>query len=382
MRGIQSLIDAHLAAKAYLNYDYSNQGEDDNTAGDPTAEYVAKVANGGVESYLTKEQLQSKIVSGYTNGDYITLLTDVTCKGATSSNMKKTKTVAVTFDLNGKTLTLTNGSIMRTTSNDGYKSTFKLISSNGTGTLTLAENNTYTAFQAYGNDKEITVGTAIGYSDGDLVVINANRLLYISTYYDNNGSTSSFTFYGGEYNQTGNSDNTHGFVVTAGKYNEGYATNYFAGTIRFISAKLNQTVQSSYPLFTTILTDPTSIPASRSSVPGIILEDCEIKGFSKESVIHNMETVNSLITYDGCTIYGDVLSVGTDTTDVGLGKVLLCDKTQFYSPDTSAIKEYDKSAIENHDSSSSGVYLSEGTALLTVGNTHTVTKLDTDKSDT
>ncbi|MBQ8529343.1 MAG: hypothetical protein IJ459_06355 [Clostridia bacterium] len=365
MRGIQSLIDAHLAARAYLNYNYSAPEADgdgntgDSSGGDTAEEYVAKVACGGKESYLTKEQLQEKIVSGYTNGDYITLLTDVTCKGATSSNMRKSKTVNVTFDLSGRTLTLTTGSIMRTTYKGGYKSTFNLISSNGKGTLTLAENNTYTAFQAYGNHKVITVGTEIGYTDGDVVVINARRLLYISTYYDNDGSTSSFTFFGGEYNQTDSASGAPGFVVTAGKYNEGYATNYFAGKINFISAKINQKTESSYPLFTTTLTDAAASPETCPTVPGIILVDCEVNGYFASSVIHNMETKNALITYSGCKIFGDIANVGAEATDAGLGKVLLCGGTHFTLSDEGILKEYDKASIETNDGSCSGIYLDE-----------------------
>ena len=63
MRGIQSLIDAHLAARAYLNYNYSAPEADgdgntgDSSGGDTAEECVAKVASGGSCSgiYLDKD---------------------------------------------------------------------------------------------------------------------------------------------------------------------------------------------------------------------------------------------------------------------------------------------------------------------------------------
>lgn len=380
MLGIQKLIDAHLLAKAHLDFNYpvedGESPEAPNTPDTPEAPnpdnmtdseavaagYVAKLLNDGTETFLTLSELQEKITGGYANGDFITLLTDVSCKGATSSNMSKTKTVSVTFDLSGKTLTLTRGSIMRTTYKNGYKSTFNLISSNGKGTLTLAPGNTYSAFQAYGQDKLITVGTELGYTDGDVVDISAARLLYISTYYDNTGSTSSFTFFGGEYNQTHTASEVIAFITTAGKYNEGYSTNYFAGHIRFIGAKINQKVESDYTLFATVLTDEGQIPEVRAAVPGIILTDCEINAFSEKAAIHSMETLTSLITYTGCKIYGDISALGTDPIDTGLGKVVIGEGTTFTAPE-GIVKSYDSSAIETFDGTTSGIYLAEGCTL-------------------
>ncbi len=375
MRGIQALIDDYLAAKPHLNFNYpeSDGDEDDSGTQAPgedsdqdTSLYVAKVLNGGVESYLTLGELQSKIVDGYTNGDYITLLTDVICRGATSSNMKTKKTVTVTFDLSGKTLTLTSGSIMRTTYRDGFKSTFNLISSNGKGTLTLAEGNTYTAFQMYGENKNVTVGTEIGYTDGDVVVINATRLLYVSNYYANDGATSSIIFYGGEYNQIGNLSEGNGFIISSGKYNEGYDSQYFAGSVRFIGAKINQTVKSDYPLFATVFSTDGIIPKAAVKIPGIILNDCIINAYSADTPLHNMETLPSLITYTGCQIYGNVMKIGIDATDVGLGKVILGADTVFSAQDSEVlelVKSYDGDAIESFDGASSGIYLADGTAL-------------------
>ena len=80
-------------------------------------------------------------------------------------------------------------------------------------------------------------------------------------------------------------------------------------------------------------------------------------------IIHNMETVNALITYNNCKIKGDISVVGTDSTDTGLGKVILgAGTTVITSCELSPIT-YDETKISTYDGSTSGVYLDNGTSI-------------------
>ena len=159
-----------------------------------------------------------------------------------------------------------------------------------------------------------------------------------------------------------------------GKYNEGYTTEYFAGSIRLIGATVTQTVPSDYPIFTVSLTGTELLPTETSTVPGISLDSCKVYGYTDGATLHNMETVNALITYSNCVIKGDVLSVGTDSTDTGLGKVIIGEGTAFTAADPESVKPYDSSAITTYDGSSSGVYLAENTALEPTESGYKVTK--------
>jgi hypothetical protein len=73
-----------------------------------------------------------------------------------------------------------------------------------------------------------------------------------------------------------------------------------------------------------------------------------------------METVNSVIYYNNCEIVGDIMTVGTDSTDVGLGKVVLGEGTSFTAANTSSIKAYGANAMSTYDGTASGIYLAEG----------------------
>ena len=136
--------------------------------------------------------------------------------------------------------------------------------------------------------------------------------------------------------------------------------------MRFIGAKINQKVKSDYPLFATIFSASGTVPKSIAKIPGITLDNCIIKAFSIDTDIHNMETLPSLITYIGCQIYGNVMNIGIDATDVGLGKVILGEGTVFVAQDSEAleqVKSYDSTAIESFGSTFSGIYLADGTVL-------------------
>jgi hypothetical protein len=76
-----------------------------------------------------------------------------------------------------------------------------------------------------------------------------------------------------------------------------------------------------------------------------------------------METRNALITYNNCSIKGDISYLGTDSTDEGLGKVIIGEGTTFTAADTTFIKQYNKASIETYDGSTSGVYLDNGVTL-------------------
>ena len=368
MTGIQSLIDSHLAAKKYTDFNYTTDSDTTSPSEDAeavAAGKVAKVINNGVTTYITKAELETKL-KAYTNGDHITLLTNVSCQGPTSSsNMKSVKNMSVTFDLNGKTLTLTKGSIMRSSSSAGYSSTFHLLSSNGKGTLTLAEGNTYTAFQIYGGNKTVIVGSEEGYTDGDCVEINCGRLMFASTYnYYSQGatSTSSFTVYGGAINQTAENFYLIGLYQRGaeGKYND-----YYMGTVSLIGTTITQKISCSSPLFQITCTDTAeSLRASDyGDAPGFILTDCTITGYSDSAWIHDMETLNAKITYNNCTIKGNISKIGTDVSDTGLGKVVLGENTTFTVNDTSTILPYSETALKTYEASSSGIYLANGTVL-------------------
>jgi hypothetical protein len=115
-------------------------------------------------------------------------------------------------------------------------------------------------------------------------------------------------------------------------------------------------------------------PATATAVPGIILTGCQITGFSENAKIHNMETRNSLITYIGCSIKGDISSVGTDTTDQGLGKVIIGEGTTFTAENAEFVKVYNESDVSNYDGTKSGVYLSKDTTVASTSSGFIVVK--------
>ncbi|MBQ8850005.1 MAG: hypothetical protein IJ011_06735 [Clostridia bacterium] len=373
MAGIQALIDKYLEEKPYRSYDYASSDESTGIDSDSeavAAGYVAKLLNNGTESYLTLDALEEKITGGYTNGDCITLLTDVTCKGATSGNMRKTKTVTVTLDLNAKTLTLTNGSLMRTTYKDGYVSTFNLISSNGKGTVTLPAGNKYTVFQMYGNNKNVLIGSEVGYTDGDCVVINCTNFLYTSTYWANDASTTSLKMYGGEVNKIG-TDGEEDFIRLLGRgFSDTKNYSYYYGKVEFVGVKISQKVETDEPLFSISYSNDNAtytaeyLPAECKDASGLMLTDCEIVGYSSSALIHNAETLNAKITYNNCRITGDIGTVGSDATDKGLGKIILGVGTTFTMQDASIIKAYDRGAITTYTEAASGIYTAENAHIV------------------
>ena len=381
MAGIQNIIKATLEEKAYLNYNLTgnedfggsgngNAGGEAPDAGDGmtmeeavAAGYVAMLVNGGKTSYLTISQLEEKIKE-YANGDTITLLTNVTCKGTDESNTG-TSPLTVKIDLNAKTLTLTEGSILRVRNND-VATNFTLYSSNGKGTVTMAAGNDSPVFIVYRNNKTVTIGSSIGYTDGDVVAINAASLLYVTARGTTDCALTSITFYGGEYNQTASVSGEYGFIEVYGR-NDGTNNNYFAGRVNFIGAEIKQSVSVSSPIFKfSFMFDENvahTTPQNPTGVPGITLSDCKIYGFSNTALIHNMETVNSVIYYNNCEIVGDIMTVGADSTDEGLGKVVLGEGTLFSAANADSVKAYDAAAITTYDGSTSGIYLAEGTAV-------------------
>ncbi len=373
MSGIQSLIDRYLEQKPYRSYDYTNSDQSSSVDSDSeaiAAGYVAKLLNNGTEGYLKLADLEKKITDGFAHGDCITLLTNVTCKGATSGNMKSKKTVTVTFDLNAKTLTLTNGSLMRTTYKDGYVSTFNLISSNGKGTLTLPTGNKYTVFQMYGNDKKVVIGSEVGYTDGDCVVINCTNFLYTSTYWANDASTTSFKMYGGEVNKISKT-NEDDFIRLLGRgFSETGDYSYYYGSVEFVGVKISQKVETEKPLFSLSYSNDKStytaqyLPTVCKDAKGLTLTDCEIIGYKSSSRIHNAETLNAKITYQNCKITGDISTVGTDSTDKGLGKIVLGAGTTFSIQAASLIKAYDSNALTTYTESTSGIYTAKDTQVV------------------
>ena len=87
-----------------------------------------------------------------------------------------------------------------------------------------------------------------------------------------------------------------------------------------------------------------------------------------------METRNSLITYIGCSIKGDISSVGTDTTDQGLGKVIIGEGTTFTAENAEFVKVYNESDVSNYDGTKSGVYLSKDTTVASTSSGFIVVK--------
>ena len=57
------------------------------------------------------------------------------------------------------------------------------------------------------------------------------------------------------------------------------------------------------------------------------------------------------------------MTVGADSTDEGLGKVVLGEGTLFSAANAASVKAYDAAAITTYDGSTSGIYLAEGTAV-------------------
>ena len=384
MGGLQALIDAYLLDKAYMNYNFvgnedmsggnqgGNQGgnhggeDEDDVMTDAEAiakGYVAILENGGTKTYLDVAGLEAKIAE-YAHGDRITLLTNVTCKGATGSNTGTTR-MDIVFDLNRKTLTLTGGSIL-IARNNNIVVNFTLFSANGKGTLTLAPGNDDPAIIAYRENKTIVIGSEEGYTDGDVVVINAASILYLTARAGKDDSSTTVTFWGGEYNQTASVTGKYGFTETHGR-SDASGSVYFAGAVTFNGAKITQKIASERAMFnTSFMIDANATqgyPTAATAVTGIILNDCQVIGYYDNSKLHNMETLNSLITYNNCSLKGDISYVGADSTDNGLGKVIIGEGTTFASDDISFVKQYDAQAIGTYDGSTSGVYLGEGLSL-------------------
>ena len=376
MAGIQTLIDAHLAAGAYLTYNYTDGTENtpNSDAEAIAAGKVAKVANGGTETYLTKDELQSKLKNGYTNGDHITLLTDVSCEGTYSDTNMKKDNMSVTFDLNAKTLTLTKGSLVRTSSSQvAYKNTFHLLSSNGKGTLTVASGNSHSTFVLYGNNKTLVIGSREGYTDGDCVEINAGKLIHAVTAKDCDASTTAVTMYGGAINR--HLAISGACISLYEAYKEGYTNSYYMGQVNLIGTTLRQTVETTEPFFRITRSDA-SMPAPETygNAPGITLTDCTVTGYSATAKLHDMETLNAKITYNNCQIVGDVSDIGTDTSDTGLGKVILGAGTELALTDATVVRAYDATALTTYEASASGIYLAENTTLTQITGGYRVTQ--------
>jgi hypothetical protein len=87
-----------------------------------------------------------------------------------------------------------------------------------------------------------------------------------------------------------------------------------------------------------------------------------------------METRNSLITYIGCTITGDISTVGTDATDQGLGKVIIGEGTTFTAENAEFVKSYNEDDLSTFDGTKSGVYLEKNTALVASQSGYTAVK--------
>ena len=111
-----------------------------------------------------------------------------------------------------------------------------------------------------------------------------------------------------------------------------------------------------------------------SAVPGIVLTDCTINGYNDSAVIHDMETLNSVIVYNNCKIKGDVLNIGTDVSDTGLGKVIIGQGTTVSITDTSLVKEYNADDINTYDGTKSGIYLADGLKLSYSDGVYTATQ--------
>ena len=342
------------------------------------AGYVAKLENGSTTSFLTLSELEStKLNYRYKNGDKITLLTDVTCKGG--AQLTGASKISATLDLNGKTLTLTSGCLAKTTTHYDRTLSFKLISSNGKGTLnSLSTTPLFTMTGPY----SVTIGSADDYKNGNIVEINANKLFELTPVGKNDASNASITIWGGVYNHTASATDTSYFVDVYGRSTESSTSGTdktpldYAGKITFNNAVFNQVYEgeNDAALFSMRYKKGFTVPTTRPVVPGIVLNNCVVNGFSNTSRIHNMGSLNSLITYNNCTIKGDVSHVGADgdDADTGLGKVILGDGTTFTAQDASFVKDYDADAIVNFGGPASGVYLADGKGLTTNGNKHTV----------